>query len=79
MSSGFRDQTVTWFRQGEDEDRLRATPEPYQPPPKSRLSNVMLAVATATLLGSCALYLVLHGIPRPHGPLPPPLQIQVAK
>ncbi len=80
MSSRFQDQTVTWFNQGEDEERLRDTPEVWRPPARSRLSNLMLVIATATLLASCALYLVMHGIPRlQNASQLVPLSIPVAK
>jgi hypothetical protein len=59
MSSRFKDQTITWFLQGEDAERLQATPdvEPIHAG-DTRQGRFMLLVASIALVGSCALYAV---------------------
>lgn len=61
MQARFKDETITWFRTGEDPEQLQALHDLTSPYPKpSRLSEVMVVVASMTLAASCFLYVVRH-------------------
>ncbi len=67
MASPFKDQTITWFQQGEDVERLRATPEvePLPGTEERRTARWMLLAATVALVGASVLCVVRYAAPSP--------------